>query len=54
VPGLSAGEYLRQSILQPSEHIRPGAWKNVMLETYASQLSEQDVGDLVAYLLTLR
>jgi cytochrome c2 len=54
VPGMSAVEYLRQSIVEPSEHISAGAWDNVMLETYPSQLSEHDVNDLIAYLLTLR
>jgi hypothetical protein len=51
---MSAAEYLRQSILKPGEHIAPGEWANVMLDTYPSQLSEQDVNNLVAYLLTLK
>jgi cytochrome c2 len=54
VPGVSAEEYLRTSILHPATHIAPGRWDNTMLETYRSQLSEQQVDDMVAYLLTLK
>jgi hypothetical protein len=54
VSGTTAAEYLRQSILEPSKHLAPGDWNNVMLETYPSQLTEQDVNNLVAYLMTLK
>ena len=54
VAGVSAEEYLRTSILYPATHIAPGTWDNTMLDTYRSQLSKQEVDDLVAYLLTLK
>lgn len=58
VEGLSAEEYLYQSIVDPAAHIAPlqtdRAWpENLMPRNWASVLSEQDIWDIVAYLLTL-
>lgn len=53
VEGLSAEEYTRQSILHPNEYILEGYADGVMPTTYSEILSEQQVNDLVAYLLSL-
>jgi cytochrome c2 len=52
VPGQSASDYLRQSILEPDAHIAFGFSANIMAASYKTQLSSQEVEDLVAYLLT--
>ncbi|MBI5959630.1 MAG: ABC transporter substrate-binding protein [Chloroflexi bacterium] len=51
VEGVSAEDYLRQSILEPGA-FTPEGFQNIM-PPYAA-LSEQDVNDLVAYLLTFK
>ncbi|MCC7447933.1 MAG: c-type cytochrome [Anaerolineae bacterium] len=52
VPGLTAEQYLRQSILDPKAYIAPG-FRPIMYPDYAAHLSEQQVADLIAYLSTL-
>jgi glucose/arabinose dehydrogenase/cytochrome c553 len=54
VAGLSAEEYVRQSILSPNEHIVEGYTANFMFQNYAQVLSDDDVDALVAYVLSLR
>ncbi len=54
VPGLSAEEYLRQSIIEPNAFIVDGFVADIMYQQFAEQLSEEDIADLVAYLLTLK
>jgi mono/diheme cytochrome c family protein len=54
VPGQSAADYLRESILEPNAHIAFGFSANVMAAAYEAQLSEQEVDDLTAYLMTLK
>jgi cytochrome c2 len=54
VPGQSASDYLRESILEPDAHTAFGFSANVMATSYGAQLSEQEVKDLVAYLLALK
>ncbi len=51
VPGMSAEEYLRRSILHPDEYVVDGYPAGRMRP---AELSEDDVRDLTAYLLTLR
>jgi mono/diheme cytochrome c family protein len=59
--GKTAEEYLRESILQPNAFLVPNTDVNVfsaggtslMFQQYADYLSEQDVNDLISYLLTL-
>ncbi|MHB8625678.1 MAG: c-type cytochrome [Aggregatilineales bacterium] len=53
VAGLSAGEYLYQSIISPAAYIVSG-YSNEMYAQYGRELSPQQLADLVAYLLTLR
>jgi mono/diheme cytochrome c family protein len=53
VPGESAEIYLYHSIINPGAFVVPDYPDMVMPRTYAEVLSEQDIFDLVAYLLTL-
>lgn len=50
VPGLTAGEYIRQSIMEPDAYVVEGY--DSMGRILSKLLSEQEVNDLVAYLLT--
>ncbi len=51
VEGLSAEEYLHQSIVEPGAHVVEG-FNNIMPATYGEQFSEQELQDLIAYILT--
>ncbi len=53
VEGQSAEEYLRTSIVNTNEYIVEGFSADVMPTAYGDVLSEEQVNDLVAYLLTL-
>lgn len=46
--------YLYTSIINPNDYIVNGYTSDVMPETYADDLSEQDLADLLTYLLSLR
>lgn len=52
VPELSTVEYLRQSILDPSAYEVEGFSDNKMREGYKNVLSEEDIDNLVAFMLT--
>ncbi len=54
VAGLTAGEYLRQSIVDPDAYIVKGFQAGAMLPDIAELLTEQQLDDLVAFLLTLK
>jgi nitric oxide reductase subunit C len=54
VSGMTADDYLAQSGRQPDTHVVEGFTPGIMPGTYGSQLSEQQVKDLVAYMMTLR
>ena len=54
VSGMSAEEYLRQSILEPDAHVAEGFAAGIMPASLAGELSEQQVSDLVAYMLLLK
>jgi ferredoxin/cytochrome c2 len=54
VPGMTAGEYLRQSIVDPDAYTVEGFQPGAMLPDIADKLSEQQLDDLVAFLLTLK
>lgn len=54
VPGQSAVDYMRASILRPDEHLSGGFQEGIMPRTYAELLTEQDINDLIAYMLTLK
>ena len=51
VPGLSAEEYLRESIVDPAAYIVEG-YSDLMPKGYKNLLSEEDIDGLVAFLLT--
>ncbi len=53
VPGMSAEAYIRQSIVDPSAYIVEG-FPNAMLPDMAEKLSDQDMEDLIAFLMTLK
>jgi hypothetical protein len=51
VPGLSAEEYLRESIVDPAAYIVEG-YSDIMPKGFKFLLSEEDIDSLVAFLLT--
>lgn len=53
VAGLSAEEYIRQSILEPNAYIVEGFQENIMLQTFSDTLSDEQVESLITFLLTL-
>jgi cytochrome c2 len=52
VDGQSASAYIYLSMIQPANHIVSG-FSNLMYAGYQSKLSQQELADLLAYLLTL-
>ncbi len=52
VVGMTAAEYLRQSILEPHRYVVSG-YRDMMYPDYGTHLAEQDIEDLITYLLTL-
>ncbi|NJN16749.1 MAG: c-type cytochrome [Oscillochloris sp.] len=54
VPGQSAETYLRIAILDPDAYLSGGYQEGIHPRTYADALSDRDVADLIAYLMTLR
>jgi len=52
--GLSAEEYLRQLIVEPSAYVVEGFGEGIMPAGYGDALSSEQVDDLVAYLLGLK
>jgi hypothetical protein len=52
VDGLTEEEYLRQSILEPERYVVSG-YRDIMYPDYGAHLTEQNIQDLIAYLLTL-
>ena len=53
VPGLSAEEYLYQSIVEPDAYVVPGFQAGMMPPDARERLTEEQIQDLVAFLLTL-
>ncbi len=51
-PPLSAEQYLYEAILYPAVHLVDG-YNNVMPNNYDERLSQGEVGNIIAYLLTL-
>lgn len=51
VEGMSAEEYLHEAIVDPGAHIVEG-FSNIMPPVYGEQFDEQQLADLVAYLLS--
>jgi cytochrome c551/c552 len=53
IPGMSAEEYLRQSIIDPDAYIVEGYPSGLMVPNLADSMSETQIDDLVAFLMTL-
>jgi mono/diheme cytochrome c family protein len=53
VPGLTADEYLLQSIVDPNAYVVEGFPAGQMLDIFEETLSSEEIDALVAYLLTL-
>ncbi|MBI5933464.1 MAG: hydrogenase iron-sulfur subunit [Chloroflexi bacterium] len=54
IPGMSAEEYLRQSILEPNAFVVPGFPEGQMIQTFGDLLTEEQIQDLIAFLMTLK
>lgn len=54
VSGQSAEQYLRTSIVDPDAYLAGGFQDGLMYREYGKALTEQQIADLVAYMLTLR
>jgi hypothetical protein len=54
VPGLSAEEYLQQSILDPGAYLVDGYRSGQMRAEVGERLTDAELADLIAYLLSLR
>ena len=54
VDGLTAEEYLRQSIVEPNAHVVDGYVEGVMYQNFGTDLPSKSIDDLTAYLLTLK
>lgn len=52
VPGLSAEDYLRQSIIDPDAFVVHGFDPGVMLQNFDETLTDEQIDNLVAFLLT--
>lgn len=52
VAGMSAEEYIHESIMDPDAHIVDGFTAGVMYQNYGAELPEAQINDLVAFLLT--
>lgn len=50
----SAAQYLHESIVLPNVYIVPGFQAGVMPANYGDTLTDQELADLIAYLLTLK
>jgi cytochrome c553 len=52
VPGMSAEDYIKESITKPDAYIVEGFNKGDMYAKWSTELSAQEINDLIAYLLT--
>lgn len=52
VAGMSASDYIKESITNPDKYIVEGFNKGDMYQKYSAELSAQEMADLIAYLLT--
>jgi len=53
-PGMSASDYLHESIISPNAFVVSGFQPGIMPQNFKQMLSTQQIDDLVAYLLTLK
>lgn len=52
IEGLTAEEYIEQSIRHPGEYLA-GGYRDIMYPNFGTDYSDQTIADLVAYLMTL-
>lgn len=53
-PGYSADLYLYESMVAPNAYVVPGFQQDIMPPEISETLTEQDLADLVAYLMTMK
>jgi len=53
IPGMSAEEYLHQSIIEPNAFVVSGFPEGQMIQTFGDLLTEEQIQDLIAFLMTL-
>ncbi|MCA9018453.1 MAG: hypothetical protein KDA77_24240, partial [Planctomycetaceae bacterium] len=46
-------EYIRTSIVDPNAYVAPGFPDNLMPKNFSDIFTDEDINDLIAYLLTL-
>ncbi|MEW6403485.1 MAG: cytochrome c, partial [Chloroflexota bacterium] len=54
VPGMTAEDYIRQSILEPNAYVVEGFPKGQMIQNLGEILTDEQIDDLVAFLMTLK
>jgi len=54
VSGMPAQDYLKESIINPDSHLVEGFSAGIMYQNYGKDLTEGEIDDLVAFLLTLK
>lgn len=54
VASISAEAYLRQSIEEPNAHVAEGFVEGIMYQNYAEGLTNSQINDLIAFMLTLK
>lgn len=54
VAGMTAEEFLRQSIVEPNAHVTEGFTEGIMYQNYGTDLPGKSINDLTAYLMTLQ
>jgi mono/diheme cytochrome c family protein len=54
VPGMSAEDYILESIMDPSAHMVEGFPDDVMPKNYGNLLTSEELSDLVAFMLAQR
>jgi hypothetical protein len=52
-PGVDDEVYLRESIVNPSAYVVPGFSDGVMPKDFGTRLNQQQLNDLIAYLVSL-
>ena len=52
VPGMTAEEYLYQSIVEPNAYVVPGYPEGQMIQNFGQILTEEQIQDLIAFLMT--
>lgn len=53
-PGMSAQEYLHESIVNPNAFVVQGFAQGIMPSTFKNTLNETQINDIIAYLMTLK